>query len=191
MENYPRPYQFLNGRLCVSAKFQPTSTNLFLLFSRDRLVNQHWPRLRKCVESLTDEQIWWRPNPSSNSIGNLVLHLNGNVRQWLVDSFSKKEDQRDRPAEFAATGEISGSDLLAKLGGTIHEGEQVINRLTEADLIASYEIQGYNVHGLDAVYQVVEHFGLHCGQIAYITKMLKDQDLGFYKELSKTGRHSA
>ena len=96
-------------------QFQPTSTNLFLMFSRDKLVNQYWPRLRTCVESLTDEQIWWRPNASSNSIGNLVLHLNGNVRQWLVDSFSKQEDKRDRPAEFAATGAISGADLLAKL----------------------------------------------------------------------------
>lgn len=174
----------------MSAKFQPTSTNLFLLFSRDKLVNQYWPRLRKCVESLTDDQIWWRPNPSSNSIGNLVLHLNGNVRQWLVDSFNKKEDQRDRPAEFAAAGEISGAELLARLGRTIHEGEQVINRLGEADLITPYEIQGYNVHGLEAVYQVVEHFGLHYGQIAYITKMLNDHDLGFYKELNKTGRAS-
>jgi hypothetical protein len=169
-------------------QFQPTSTNLFLMFSRDKLVNQYWPRLRTCVESLTEEQIWWRPNPSSNSIGNLVLHLNGNVRQWLVNSFSKREDQRDRPAEFAATGENSGAELLAKLEWTIHEGEQTINRLSEADLIARYEIQGYNVYGLEAVYQVIEHFGLHYGQIAYITKMLKDQDLGFYKELNKTGR---
>jgi hypothetical protein len=169
-------------------QFQPTSTNLFLMFSRDKLVNQYWPRLRTCVESLTEEQIWWRPNPSSNSIGNLVLHLNGNVRQWLVNSFSKREDQRDRPAEFAATGAVSGAELLAKLEWTIHEGEQTINRLSEADLIARYEIQGYNVYGLEAVYQVIEHFGLHYGQIAYITKMLKDQDLGFYKELNKTGR---
>jgi hypothetical protein len=175
----------------MTAQFQPTSTNLFLRFSRDKLVNQYWPRLRTCVESLTDEQIWWRPNASSNSIGNLVLHLNGNVRQWLVNSFSKREDQRDRPAEFAATGEISGAELLAKLEWTIHEAEQTINRLSEADLIARYEIQGYNVYGLEAVYQVIEHFGLHYGQIAYITKMLKDQDLGFYKELSKTGRASS
>lgn len=172
-------------------QFHPTPANLFLLFSRDKLVNQFWPRLRQCVESLTDEQIWWRPNPSSNSIGNLVLHLNGNVRQWLVDSFSQKEDKRDRPAEFAAAGELSGHALLEKLGWTIHEADQVLNRLTEADLIAPYEIQGYNVHGLDAIYQVVEHFGLHYGQIAYITKMLKDQDLGFYKELTKTGRAGA
>ena len=66
----------------------------------------------------------------------------------------------------------------------------VLDRLTEAELTAPYEIQGYNVHGLDAVYQVVEHFGLHYGQIAYITKMITDKALGFYKDLNKTGRAS-
>jgi len=165
-----------------------TPTSLFLAFSHNKLATQYWPRLRTCVESLSDEQIWWRPNPASNSIGNLVLHLNGNMRQWLVDSFSKNEDRRDRPAEFAATGEISGAALLEKLGATVEQGLAVIARLTEADLLAPYEIQGYNVHGLEAVYQVIEHFGLHYGQIAFITKMLRDQDLGFYKDLAKTGR---
>jgi len=172
----------------MCAQFQTNPTNLFLAFSRDKLLNQFWPRLRACVESLTDEQIWWRPNPSSNSIGNLVLHLNGNLRQWLVDSFSKREDQRDRPAEFSASGTMTGNELLEKLNGTIHEAGEVMHRLSEADLIARYEIQGYNVHGLEAVYQVIEHFGLHYGQIAYVTKMLRDQDLGFYKELNRTGR---
>jgi hypothetical protein len=172
----------------MTAQFQPAPANLFLCFSRDKLVNQYWPRLRKCVEPLTDEQIWWRPNAASNSIGNLMLHLNGNMRQWLVDSFNQAEDKRDRPAEFAASGSITGSALLEKLGGTISEGAMVLDRLTEAELTAPYEIQGYNVHGLDAVYQVVEHFGLHYGQIAYITKMITDKDLGFYKELNKTGR---
>jgi hypothetical protein len=172
----------------MTAQFQPAPANLFLCFSRDKLVNQYWPRLRKCVEPLTDEQIWWRPNAASNSIGNLMLHLNGNMRQWLVDSFNLAEDKRDRPAEFAASGSIAGSALLEKLEGTISEGAMVLDRLTEAELTAPYEIQGYNVHGLDAVYQVVEHFGLHYGQIAYITKMITDKDLGFYKELNKTGR---
>jgi hypothetical protein len=172
----------------MTAQFQPAPANLFLCFSRDKLVNQYWPRLRKCVEPLTDEQIWWRPNAASNSIGNLMLHLNGNMRQWLVDSFNQAEDKRDRPAEFAASGSLAGSALLEKLGGTISEGAMVLDRLTEAELMAPYEIQGYNVHGLDAVYQVVEHFGLHYGQIAYITKMITDKDLGFYKELNKTGR---
>jgi hypothetical protein len=174
----------------MTAQFQPTPANLFLRFSRDKLLNQYWPRLRKCVEPLTEEQIWWRPNASSNSIGNLILHLNGNVRQWLVDSFNSKEDHRDRPAEFAATGNVTGSALLAKLEATMGEGAKVLDRLTEAELIAPYEIQGYHVHGLDAVYQVVEHFGLHYGQITYITKMITDKDLGFYQHLTRTGRAS-
>lgn len=167
-----------------------TPTALFLDFSRHKLIDQYWPRLRTCVESLTDEQIWWRPNPSSNSVGNLVLHLSGNMRQWLVDSFNRCEDKRDRPAEFAAAGSISGPELLAKLAATIHEAEQVLLRLTEADLLAPYEIQGYHVTGLAAVYQVIEHFGLHYGQISYITKMLLGQDLGFYRDLTQTGRAS-
>jgi hypothetical protein len=170
--------------------FRPNMVNLFVPFSRNKLLDQYWPRLRQCVESLTEEQIWWRPNPSSNSIGNLVLHLDGNVRQWLVDSFNHNEDKRDRSAEFAATERIHGAALLEKLHCTLVEGAGVLDRLTEADLIAPMEIQGYHVYGLDAVYQVVEHFGLHYGQIAYITKMLKGQDLGFYKELNQTGRVS-
>jgi uncharacterized damage-inducible protein DinB len=163
-------------------------TALFLGFSRKKLLDQYWPRLRACVESLNEEQIWWRPNPASNSIGNLVLHLNGNVRQWLVASFNRLPDQRDRPAEFEAREGSSAPELLEKLGATIQESATVLARLTEADLVARYEIQGYNVSGLDAVYQVVEHFGLHYGQIAYIAKTLCGHDLGFYRELSQTGR---
>jgi len=70
----------------------------FLEFSRKKLFEHYWPRLRTCVESLSDEQVWWRPNEASNSIGNLILHLNGNVRQWLVASFRRSADTRDRPA---------------------------------------------------------------------------------------------
>jgi len=160
----------------------------FLKFSRQKLLGQYWPRLQKAVESLTDEQVWWRPNPASNSIGNLILHLNGNVTQWLVDSFNRDEDKRNRPAEFAAEGGITAAELIAKLGVTMERAAKVLDRLTVEELLAPYEIQGYHVHGLDAIYQVVEHFGLHYGQIAYITKSLTERDLGFYKELNKTGR---
>lgn len=169
---------------------QATSASLFLDFSRKKLMTQYWPRLKACVESLSDEQIWWRPNAASNSVGNLVLHLSGNMRQWMVDSFNRQEDGRNRPAEFAAQGSISRADLLDRLGATVHEAEAVLLRLTEAELLAPYEIQGYHVRGLEAVYQVIEHFGLHYGQIAYITKMLLSEDLGFYKELNKGGRAS-
>jgi len=161
---------------------------LFLKFSRDKLVGQYWPRLRAAVEPLIEEQVWWRPNEASNSIGNLILHLNGNVRQWLVDSFNGRNDGRDRPAEFAATGGMTAAELLARISGTIDEADAVLGRLTGEELVAAYTIQGYHVRGLDAVYQVVEHFGLHYGQITYIAKSVTGKDLGFYKDLTKTGR---
>ena len=163
---------------------------LFLEFSRNKLLEQYWPRLRKAVEPLSLEQVWWRPNDASNSIGNLVLHLNGNVWQWLVASFNELEDKRNRPAEFSATGDLTAADLLERLGETMEEAAKVLARLTEENLAATYHIQGYTVSGLAAVYQVVEHFGLHYGQIVYITKALEGRDLGFYSELNKTGRAS-
>jgi uncharacterized damage-inducible protein DinB len=166
----------------------PVVSSLFLEFSRDKLIGQYWPRLRAAVEPLTDEQVWWRPNEASNSIGNLILHLNGNVRQWLVSSFNKHVDLRNRPAEFAAQHGLTAVQLLQELSATMDEAALVLARLTEADLIAPYEIQGYHVTGLDAVYQVVEHFGLHYGQITYIAKSLVGRDLGFYRNLTKTGR---
>src|ERR1700756_1940865 len=92
------------------------TAELFLEFSRNKLLNQYWPRLRKAVKPLSREQVWWRPNAASNSIGNLILHLNGNVWQWIVASFNRLEDKRDRPAEFSATGDLSASDLLDRLG---------------------------------------------------------------------------
>ena len=174
----------------MSTNAKPNTAMLFLEFSRHKLLEQYWPRLRKSVESLSDEQVWWRPNHASNSVGNLILHLNGNVHQWLVASFNGLADTRDRPAEFAQPAQESVAALLAKLGATIDEASQVLSRLTEADLLAPFEIQGYHVRGLDAVYQVVEHFGLHYGQILYITKMIRCEDLGFYRELSETGRAS-
>jgi len=169
-------------------KADAATASLFLEFSREKLLGQYWPRTRSCIESLTDEQIWWRPNAASNSVGNLLLHLNGNVYQWLIASFNRIEDGRNRPAEFDPTEQLPGAQLIGKLDETLQQGSAVLSRLSEADLLTRYEIQGYNVTGLQAVYQVVEHFGLHHGQILYITKMLRDEDLGFYRELSRTGR---
>jgi hypothetical protein len=152
-------------------------SSLFLVFSRRKLLEHYWPRLRACVEPLTEEQVWWRPNTASNTIGNLILHLNGNVTQWLVASFSRQEDKRNRPAEFAAESGLTATELLQRLGATMEQSAQVLARLTEDDLVAPYEIQGYHVTGLEAVYQVVEHFGLHYGQIAYIANWTRPAGL--------------
>jgi uncharacterized damage-inducible protein DinB len=164
------------------------SATLLLEFSRLKLLEEYWPRLRDCVQSLTDEQVWWRPNQASNSVGNLLLHLNGNVRQWLVTPFNRQQDSRDRPAEFRQRESIPAATLLAQLGATLQEASELLSRLTKADLAAKLEIQGYHVRGLEAVCHVVEHFAMHYGQIVYITKMLRGADLGFYRQLNETGR---
>src|SRR5215469_12060426 len=169
---------------------QNDMATLFLEHSGKKLFSEWWPRLQATVEPISEEQLWWRPNEASNSIGNLLLHLNGNVRQWIVAAFNRQDDLRNRPAEFAEKAGGPASEVLATLGATMDEAAVVLSRLTEEDLVAPMEIQGYHVTGLVAVYQVVEHFGLHYGQIVYITKALEGKDLGFYRELSKTGRAS-
>ena len=165
----------------------PDPIRLFLDFSHQKLFGQYVPRLRSCVDSLTDEQVWWRANPASNSVGNLLLHLNGNVGQWMVASFNRLPDERDRPAEFHEEERPAKSVLMERLNATLARAEQTLLNLTADDLLATWTIQGYTLTGLAAVYQVVEHFGLHYGQIAYITKMLLNADLGFYRELNRTG----
>jgi uncharacterized damage-inducible protein DinB len=163
-------------------------TKAFLEFSRQKLLDEYAPRLRAAVKRLTDEQVWWRPNEASNSVGNLLLHLNGNVRQWLLGTFTRGENARDRPAEFAERQLIPASRLLDTLDSTLQEVAAVLSRVSEQELLATYRIQGYTVSGLAAVYHVVEHFGMHYGQILYVAKLLHGADLGFYKELDRTGR---
>jgi hypothetical protein len=163
-------------------------SELFLKHSRKKLLDEYWPRMKSSVEPLTDEQIWWRPNAASNSIGNLLLHLNGNVTQWLVASFNGYRDERNRPVEFKERRLISRHELLERMGATMAAAGETLAQLTPEQLTRVYEIQGYTVTGLDAVYQVVEHFGLHYGQILWIVKATTGTDLGFYNELNATGR---
>jgi hypothetical protein len=112
----------------------PETAELFIEFSRHKLLGQYWPRLRACVESLSEDQVWWRPNDSSNSIGNLMLHLNGNVTQWLIAPFQNLEDARDRPAEFNRRDGIAAEALVAMMEGTMTKAADVFGALTRSDL---------------------------------------------------------
>src|SRR2546427_12783318 len=102
-------------------------TGLFLAFSGRKLLAEYWPRLRGSVELLTEEQVWWRPNEASNSVGNLILHLDGNVRQWLVAPFNRLGVARDRPAELSARRESTRAPLLAQPGATLAEASPVLS----------------------------------------------------------------
>lgn len=158
----------------------------FVEFSRRTLVEEYWPRLRSAVESLNEQQVWSRANNASNSVGNLLLHLDGDVRQWLVWPFKQVDGFRDRAAEFSARGIAPGPRLLNQLGATLQEASDVLQTLTNAELAATYTIDGHTVTGLDAVYHVVEHFGVHYGQVLYITKMLRAVNLRFHRERDAT-----
>ncbi len=108
--------------------------------------------------------------------------------QWIVSTLSRGEDKRNRPAEFAAKEGGTAAELVERLGATLDEAAAVLDRLTAEDLLAMYDVQGYRESGVYIVEHVVEHFGIHFGQIVFITKLLSGKDLGFYKELNKTGR---
>lgn len=158
----------------------------FLEFSRRTLLGEYWPRTCTCLDLLSDEQVWWRPNEQSNSIGNLLLHLNGNLRQWVVAPLSEASNIRNRPAEFAERSQIETGVLRQNLAGTLEEIDSVLNRLRPADLLKKYTIQdlkGITAH--EAIYHAVEHFSMHYGQILYITKLLTGANLGFYRDLDK------
>jgi uncharacterized damage-inducible protein DinB len=147
------------------------------------------PKIERCLERLTDEQIWWRPNSESNSIGNLTLHLCGNARQWIISGLGNQRDQRTRDQEFSQTEIIPREKLLELLRGTLAEVMAVLNALNPQALLESRTIQGCNVDVVHAIYHVTEHFSMHTGQIILMTKILADRDLGFYDFSSGVPQH--
>jgi uncharacterized damage-inducible protein DinB len=147
-------------------------------------------RVESCLGKLNDEQIWARGSENANAIGNLVLHLCGNVRQWIVSGVGGAPDLRQRDREFAARGGVAVSELIERLRGTVDEAAAVLERVTAERLMEPLVIQGYHATGMAAIYHVVEHFSGHTGQIIFATKMLTGEDLGFYRHLSRAAAHS-
>ena len=150
---------------------------------RRRLFDEGVPRLKKCLDQLTDEEIWQRPNANSNSMGNLVLHLTGNVRQWIIAGLDEQEDTRQRQAEFDEKGPIDRQQMLADLDAVMEEAEEVLNRLTPEKLLQQFDVQGFQETGIGILLHVVEHFSYHVGQMTYYVKALKDMDMGYYAGL--------
>lgn len=152
----------------------------FIASSRAYFGADYLPKIERCLELLTDKQIWWRANPQSNSIGNLLLHLSGNVQQWIVCSLGDAADARDRDSEFAQRGIIPRDELLARLKQTLSEADATLAKFDTDKLIERRVIQGLDVTALEAIFHVVEHFSMHTGQIILLTKLLTAADLHFY-----------
>ena len=155
----------------------------FLRISAEKL-RRSGSRIEDCVGRLNHEQIWTRNADNLNSVGNLVLHLCGNVRQWIGFGIGELADQRDRDGEFAARGGLEPAELIERARQTVSDAIGIIGNFDGARLLEKVTIQNHEVTKMEAIYQVVEHFAQHTGQIMFITKMFTGDDLGYFKHLN-------
>ncbi len=160
-----------------------TPAEQFLDRTRYYLGVEYPAKIREALYALPPDKLWWRPNGSANSAGNLVLHLSGNVRQWVISGVGGAPDVRERDAEFAAIGGGSASQLIEVLEHTLSEVDAVLARVMPEQLNESRSIQGRTTTVLSALYHVTEHFSTHTGQIIWIAKMFAPEgSLKFYDD---------
>ncbi|HEX9606921.1 MAG TPA: DUF1572 family protein [Gemmatimonadaceae bacterium] len=161
---------------------------IFLSRSRYWLTKEYPIKLRHCVNALPRSVVWARPNHASNSVGNLLVHLTGNVTEWILGGIGGREITRDRAREFGRRDGDDGSTLLDNLEVVLREAESVLAALSEKDLERSIVIQGRETTVLGAVYHVVEHFAMHTGQIIFLTKTYAPNKIHFYEDAEGLAR---
>lgn len=154
-----------------------------VLETRRRMMDESVGRIKKCLYLLSEEEIWHRPNEHTVSIGNLVVHLCGNARQWMLSGLGGYEDRRRRSEEFDKKGPMATSKLLEEMDTLMAEINKVLEQLSPEELVKPRKVQGFDETGIGIIMHVVEHFSYHTGQIVYYTKTTKNIDLGFYKDV--------
>ncbi len=160
----------------------------FLERSRHYLCTEYPLKINAALRVMPADRLWWRPNEQANSAGNLVLHLAGNVRQWVVSGIGGAPDVRQRDAEFAARRSEEADALLAEFAHTMEEVRQVLDRLAPASLGESRVIQGRETSVFSALYHVVEHFAGHTGQIILLAKTFAPGAVRFYDDTGGLAR---
>jgi uncharacterized damage-inducible protein DinB len=154
----------------------------FTTHSRQLLTADYLPKIEACLHRLSEHDVWWRPNEASNSVGNLILHLCGNVTMWIMGGVGGRNFERNRQQEFDERRQIPKAELLTKLKRVVEEADEVIESLDENELLHRREIQTYDVTLLEAVYHVVEHFSMHTGQIILLSKARVAEDLRLWEQ---------
>ncbi len=162
-------------------------THEFLRISR-REFQTNLQKIEKAVGKLTSEQIWARKHEQENSIGNLLLHLAGNVRQWIISGVGGVADDRNRDSEFTQRESIEPEELLTRLRETLQEADAVLAAAEGLDLLEKRRIQVFDVTLMQAIYHCVEHFSGHTGQIIWVAKNVSGEDMGFYRYLQDPSR---
>jgi len=151
----------------------------FICYAIDQL-EQNLTQVLRCARLLTESELWHRPNDHTNSVGNLILHLTGNVSQWILGGIGGQQVPRDRPREFAERGPLPAAEILPLLEHAVRQAVQTLRKLDPGTLKERCEIQGYHVSRLVAIFHVVSHFCFHTGQIIHATKALRNVDLSLY-----------
>jgi uncharacterized damage-inducible protein DinB len=154
----------------------------FLQRSRYYLVTEYPAMIRIAVEAIPASKLWWKPNDTSNSVGNLLLHLAGNVRQWIVSGVGGSPDVRKRSMEFAARGGAAPAEMLVMLDATLRDADAVLRAVTPTELLERRTIQGRETTVMEAVYHVVEHFAGHTAQIVLMAKLMAPGAIRFYDD---------
>jgi uncharacterized damage-inducible protein DinB len=160
----------------------------FIARSRYWLTKEYPIKIRHCVDALPRVAVWARPNQASNSVGNLLVHLTGNVSEWIVGGVGGRSIQRYRAGEFAQRDGAEAARLLADLDAVLKDADAVLAGLSEADLERALVIQERETTVLAAVYHVVEHFAMHTGQIVYLTKIYAPGKIHFYEDAGGLAR---
>lgn len=145
-----------------------------------RICEENIPRILKCITNLSEEQLTWRPNNHTNSVANLILHLNGNVRQWLLASLLNIPHKRHRDQEFLPKTTTTQKELQGLLKELNQDIRNASLQLNQNYLESTFSIQGFQENGISIVIHVIEHFSYHTGQITYITKQLQNLDTAYY-----------
>lgn len=159
----------------------PSWRDLIIEQAKVRIIDENIARIIKCLDMLTTEQIWHRIHQHTNPIGNLVLHLEGNARQWILSTFDDAPDHRVRQQEFDTNEPISGDVLKSKLNTLAIDLTHCLDRIKEQELLDVHTVQCYRESGISIIVHVIEHFSYHTGQIAYVTKWLSEKETGFYE----------
>jgi len=155
--------------------------------TKRRLFEESIPRLLHCLDELTEEEIWHKANDNSNSVGNLVLHLCGNARQWIVSGLGGAPDKRQREQEFTEQGPIPTDKLKVLVDQLQQDVDITLDRIQPEDLLKARKVQVFEENGLSILVHAIEHFSYHIGQITYYVKLRKNIDTGYYKGLELEG----
>ena len=164
----------------ITTPLHSETDRYFIECCRTKLSKEYLPKIESCLSALSDDDIWWRAHETNNSIGNLILHLSGNIRQWIFHHLGGNEFVRNRDTEFSERDHIPAADLIQHLREAVSDVDSVLKAFPTTHLLNIYTIQGYSVTGFEAILHITEHFSYHTGQIIFITKLRTGKDLKFY-----------